>query len=272
MRPPTFWLQLQSRIDSLLKNLADGCSNPHGLGSMSTCCYDTAWVAMISKEIDGNRKWLFPSSFEYLIGSQTIDGGWGEGASDIDVILNTMAGLLALKIHQSTPERNTGNVLQSDLDHHIHLATSFLENKLQTWDVQSTDHVGFEILVPTHLRLLAEKGITFAFPGLETLINLNQTKLKKFSPEILYSKIPTTLTHSLEAFAGQIDFDKVKHRLDFGSMMASPSSTAAYLMHASQWDDSAEGFIRSAVQFGEGKGSGAVPSAFPITIFELTWV
>ncbi|PLN83655.1 Ent-kaurene synthase, partial [Aspergillus taichungensis] len=270
MRPPTFWLQLQSRIDILLKNLADGCSSPHGLGSMSTCCYDTAWVAMISKEIDGKRTWLFPSSFEYLISSQALDGGWGEGASDIDVILNTMAGLLALKHHQSTPEHS--NVLQSDLDDHIHRATSFLEKKLQTWDVESTDHVGFEILVPTHLRLLADQGVTFSFPGLETLINLNQTKLRKFVPEFLYSDIPTTLTHSLEAFAGQIEFDKVKHRLDFGSMMASPSSTAAYLIHASQWNDEAEAFIRSAVELGEGKGSGAVPSAFPITIFELTWV
>ncbi|ODM14970.1 hypothetical protein SI65_09722 [Aspergillus cristatus] len=270
MRPQTLWLQLQSRIDLLLKNLADGCSSPHGLGSMSTCCYDTAWVAMISKETNGKREWLFPSSFEYLIGSQTMDGGWGDGASDIDVILNTMAGLLALKNHQLTPGHS--NVLQSDLDDHIRCATSFLENKLQTWDVESTDHVGFEILVPTHLRLLAEQGVTFTFPGLETLINLNQTKLKKFFPEILYSKIPTTLTHSLEAFVGQINFDKVKHRLDFGSMMASPSSTAAYLIHASQWDDEAEAFIRSAIEFGEGKGSGAVPSAFPITIFELTWV
>lgn len=77
---------------------------------------------MISKETDGKCEWLFPSSLEYLISSQAIDGGWGNGASDIDVILNTMAVLLALKNHQSTPEHS--NVLQNDLDNHIRRTTS----------------------------------------------------------------------------------------------------------------------------------------------------
>lgn len=38
---------------------------------MSTCCYDTAWMIMISKETDEKGEWLCPSSFDYPIGSQT---------------------------------------------------------------------------------------------------------------------------------------------------------------------------------------------------------
>jgi hypothetical protein len=261
----------QASIDVLLRYLASGCSSPSGLGSMSTCVYDTAWVAMISKVIDGRPQWLFSLSFEYLLVSQKADGGWGCETSDpIDAILNTMAALLAVKKHQSTPECN--GMAESNLSDRLRRATSFLQKKLDTWDVEMTEHIGFEILVPAHLRLLADEGIPFAFPGLGALSRLNQQKLKDFSPKMLYSQLPSTLTHSLEAFVGKIDFDKVRHRLVFGSMMASPSSTAAYLIHASQWDDEAEAYIRSVLERGGGRGSGGVPNVFPVTIVELAWV
>jgi hypothetical protein len=55
-------------------------------------------------------------------------------------------------------------------------------------------------------------------------------------------------------------------------MMASPSATAAYLMKCEEWDDSAEAYLRLAVECGEGRGTGAVPSAWPSTNFELLWV
>jgi hypothetical protein len=271
MGAPAYLSSLQASVDVLLGYLASGCSSPNGLGSMSICVYDTAWVAMISKVIDERRQWLFPLAFEYLLISQTADGGWGCKTSDtVDVILNTMAALLALKKHQSKPEYN--GVAESNLDDRLRRATCFLERKLDTWDIETTEHIGFEILIPAHLRLLADEGVSFTFPGLKALNRLNQQKLKNVSPEILYGNSPSTLIHSLEAFVGKIDFDKVKHRLVFGSMMASPSSTAAYLIHASQWNDEAEAYILSALEGGDRRGSGGAPNVFPITIFELTWV
>lgn len=54
--------------------------------------------------------------------------------------------------------------------------------------------------------------------------------------------------------------------------MASPASTAAYLMNATPWDEEAEMYLRKAVKDGPGKGNGAVPSAFPTPIFEISWV
>lgn len=47
----------------------------------------------------------------------------------------------------------------------------------------------------------------------------------------LSGKIQTTITHSLEAFAGNMNFTELADQLVFGAMGSSPSSTAAYLMY-----------------------------------------
>ena len=103
-------------------------------------------------------------------------------------------------------------------------------------------------------------------------MTINKNKLSRFRPEFLYGPRRFTALHSLEAFIGNLDFDKVKHHKVYGSMLGSPSSTAAYLMHASEWDDESEDYIRHVIKFAAGRGSGGVPSAFPSTHFEITWV
>lgn len=91
---------------------------------------------------------------------------------------------------------------------------------------------------------------------------------------VIHEENQTTLLHSFEAMVGILDFDTVKHhRLRNGSMMNSPSLTAAYLMNASTWDDEAENYLRSVMDHsGANKCKGGVPSAFPTPIFELAWV
>ena len=101
---------------------------------------------------------------------------------------------------------------------------------------------------------------------------LNTTKMSKFKPEYLYSKQKLTAIHSLEAFIGQIDFNQVRHHKEFGAFMATHSSTAAYLMHSSPWDDEAETYLHTVLELGAGQNSGGVPSAFLSTYFEVTWV
>lgn len=105
------------------------------------------------------------------------------------------------------------------------------------------------------------------------LLKIKNKKMANFQTEMLYSKknITTALVHSLEAFAGKIDFDKVAHRKVHGSMMGSPASTAAYLIYSSSWDDEAEGYLRNMITAGPGKGNGSVPSAFPSSLFEISW-
>ncbi|KAF7904155.1 hypothetical protein EAF00_001489 [Botryotinia globosa] len=71
--------------------------------------------------------------------------------------------------------------------------------------------------------------------------------MAKFHPEVLYRPTKTTLLHSLEAFIGKIDFDRIVHHKIHGHFMASPSSTAAYLMNCSVWDQETEVYLRSAI-------------------------
>lgn len=261
---------LYRRTQRLVERLVKGCQR-HSLGSATVAIYDTAWVSMIFKRTDGEHRWLFPESFRFLLDNQLPHGGWISYASVGDGILNTMAALLALRRHKQVLDFE-GKEDLDELETRISRAKSYLQDILQAWDVESEIRVGFEILVPALLAMLEAEGISFAFPGRDSLHALYQTKMSNFDPQILYGTTKTTLLHSLEALVGRIDFDRIRHHKTFGGMMGSPASTAAYLLHSSTWDDEAELYIRRVLSEGAGEDNGGVPSVFPIPIFEITWV
>lgn len=261
---------LDHRARRLVERLANGCEM-QDLGSATVAVYDTAWLSMVSKIRDGQSQWLFPECFDFLLRTQLPEGGWERQHGSLDDgILNTLAALLAMKKHSNASNTDNGSDF-ADLELRISKAMGYLEVQLQEWDVESSMLVGFEILVPAILTMLKRENICFTFPGQQLLQDLNTTKLGMFDPQVIYG-IPTTLLHSLEAFIGRIDFDKISHQKTFGSMMASPASTAAYLMHSTTWDDEAERYLRDVIDKAQGKGSGGVPSVFPTPIFETTWV
>ncbi|EED14438.1 polyprenyl-diphosphate synthase, putative [Talaromyces stipitatus ATCC 10500] len=263
-------MDLQNSAAALVQRLGEKVEDGHGFGFMSPAIYDTAWVSMIKKTIHNHKIWLFPECFEYVLSHQLSDGGWAMYASEIDAILNTGASLLSLKQHLNNPYQIT-SYTQEDLSNRIESARNALQKLLDDWDVKSTLHVGFEILVPALLRYLNEEGITFEFSGKELLLEFEKQKLSKFKAQYLYLPIKVSALHSLEAFIGAIEFDKVSHHKVNGSFMASPSSTAAYMIHASKWDDECEEYLRHVISHASGTGSGGVPSAFPSTIFESVW-
>lgn len=272
MNPTSENLYLRARV--LVERLVYGCEN-HNLGSATVSIYDTAWVSMIIRPTVGDDdevQWLFPESFSFILDSQLPDGGWESYYSIDDGILNTMAAMLAIIRRINALGRiDARQALLSNFRSRISKAKTYLEKALQKWDVESSMHVGFEILVPAHLTMLEKESIYLNFPGQKLLMELNAVKLSGINPEMLY-ETPTTFLHSLEAFIGTLDFDRVGHHKRFGSMMASPASTAAYLIHSSTWDEEAELYIRKVIIEGKGKGAGCVPSVFPTTIFEITWV
>ncbi|MCJ1438192.1 hypothetical protein MMC27_007579 [Xylographa pallens] len=263
----TFNLESQAR--ELVEQIARGCKDGN-LGSATVAIYDTAWLSMISKDLNGKLEWLFPECFAYILDHQMADGGWQPCSSVIDAILNSLAALLAIKKHISAfNSQGAGNVM--DLEKSVSNATAFLHKTLQRWDVENSVHVGFEILVPALLSMLEDEDIQLDFPGKKALNKLYRLKLAKFEPSYLYSS-RSTFIHSLEAFIGKVDFDKLRHHQTFGSMMGSPASTAAYLMQRSSWDLEAELYLKGVIAQGAGKGSGGVASVFPTNIFEATWV
>lgn len=267
--------QLINEAKLLLRRALQASDEHYGFGTMSCAAYDTAWVSLVTKTVDGQKRWLFPECFQFLLDTQSTTGGWETGmGAPIDGILNTAGPLLALKRHSRMSMTTIPQHNYEDLAGRIDKATASLQCQLVALDVSTTEHVGFEIIVPAMLDLLKaeDPSLVFNFPARNNLMKIHDAKLSRFRPEYLYGSQPITALHSLEAFIGKIDFDKVQHHKINGSIMGSPSSTAAYLMNASQWDDESEAYLRHVVQHAAGQGTGAVPSAFPSTHFELSWV
>ena len=262
---------LEQLAQDLVQDVAQACERVESLGRVNCADYDTAWLSMIIKSVNGEPVWLFPECFRYLLTSQHPEGGWGTYLSEVDGILSTMAVLWAFKVHARQPEIDNCH-LPGDLDERSEAARQYLRKALNTFDVDNSDMVAFEMLIPVYLDLLEKEGISFDFPGRPALMALHRKKMAKFDPRMIYAKQHTTIVHSLEAFIGKIDFGKVSHHLVNGSMMCSPSSTAAYLIYSPTWDDDAEAFLRRAVNHGNGKGAGAVPDVFPTSVYEIVWV
>ncbi|KAK2036119.1 ent-kaurene synthase [Colletotrichum somersetense] len=255
----------------LLKDALKGFDDFYGAGSMSCAVYDTAWVSLVTKSEPGGKRWLFPDSFRVLLEKQNADGSWDSAPSEIDGILNTAAGLLSLKRHSTAPLQIA--ISEEDLQERLALAATSLKAQLDAWDVSLTQHVGYEIILPSLLKLIREEGLEInQWNGETELMAAQAAKLSRFKPEFLYDKMPSTALHSLESFVGIIDFDKVAHHKVRGAIMSSPSATAAYLMNVSTWDDEAEQYLKDVVARGPGNGWGGVPSAFPSTNFEYSWI
>lgn len=222
---------------------------------------------MIEKPV-GSGQWLFPESFDYVLGQQSNNGDWPSYATVADGILNTAAALLVLRRHLSW------NPTNEELRTRCKKAQRALEALLKQYDVSSCDQVGFEMLITQHINLLAVDGVTVESPCLPQLYAVFREKEKRLSSsqDSIYEK-PSTLLHSLESLIGHVDFDRFRWRLEpNGSMLNSPSSTAAYLMHASEWDNDAENYLRAVLRQGTGQSRGCVPCAWPTTMFEVSWV
>ena len=266
-----------TEASKLLQDTLDSHAKPFGFGSFSCSVYDTAWVSCVSRNLNGSRHAVFPSSVAYVRESQCCDGSWPVSGSISDVILTTLAAMHALTVQKESIQAGLSHneaFADNTLGNQLEKAAVFLRHTLQKWSVPETDSVGFEILIPAHLDLLSESGHSFDFRDKSYLYELRNQRLIHFLPSMLYGDQKTTLLHSLEAMVAYpgFDFDRIAHHKTGGSMMASPSSTAAYLMCCSAWDSEAEEYLRTVLVYGSGKGNGAVPSAFPTGTFELIWV
>ena len=260
-----------------IRRLLHNANSQYGLGSMTVSIYDTAWIACVSKEVAGRHQWLFPSSYETLLRTQTHEGGWvskdvgGERAD----ILSTLAALYSLMQHAQYPmQLEDAYLSRVQLDQRIQNANTCVLQWLQSWTAIGLTPVGFEILMPALLEMLERKGLSFEFPQRETLYALRDQKLTKINFHHIYTGSFSTLLHSLEAFYEDMDFNfnLVSDQLSNGSLMSSPSSTAAYLMRKSSWDEEAEAYLRLVISNGAGRGCGAAPSAYPSANFEVIWV
>jgi hypothetical protein len=213
---------------------------------MATGIYGAAWVALFKgiRQLDLSGGSLMLPLHHSIATRKTAPGG--DGDSEVDTILNIVAALLALtRLSQDaeTPTASWGG--HTEL--RISRGNAALARQLLSWHVEASIQVDSEILVLTLLALLEAEGIISELPGRNGLMDLYDTKIKTFHPNDTLWIPQHTLLHFLEAFVGKIDFDKVSHHLIDGHMMASPSSTAADLMSASQWDAQAESYLETVL-------------------------
>ena len=257
-----------ARAGTLIAQLVNDHDPKYGVGSLSCSVYDTAWVAMVIKNANGQKRWLFPSSFEYLINQQQHDGGW-RTFSDADGILNTLAALLAYCQHLRYPLQLTPS---EDLGLRRDRAIYFLETQFAKCDVESIVTPTSQPFFSRLLQMLEQEDIHFSFPGKDSLVHERGRKMPNRSLAVLYGTARTSGSHHLESQIGEIDFDRVGQHKICGSVMASPAATAAYLMNCTSWDDEAEAYLHHIVSIGDSKSVGGVPSKFPTTVFEVTQV
>ena len=245
---------------------------------MTTNPYDTAWVACVRKTVNDQPQYLFPSAVRTVLQSQQQDGGWSpkprQVTHNVDEILCTLAAIHALCVFESEPGQVEELSNSSKIRISLHRGLEHVSRLLKQLHLGHCQRVGFEILLPGLLDALVAFGHELCFPTKASLYAMRQKKLAKLAPDTLYSSTPSTLVHSMEAFfaSDEFQFDKMSHHKVGGSMMGSPSATAAYLMKASSWDEDAEAYLRLAFERGAGHGRGGFPSAFPSTYFETIWV
>ncbi|KAF1829997.1 Ent-kaurene synthase [Decorospora gaudefroyi] len=254
----------------LVAFLKSAVNNTQAVGEQTTVIYDTAWVSMVRKPGPSQDELLFPECFQFILDHQLPHGGWASYDAPIDGIMNTLGALLALKKNVNVSNLHLG---REELLCRTSRAVQHLQHELEAWDVSTADHVGFEIVIPSILKLLAEEGIEFEFPGYTQLMTLNRAKLSKIPYSVWSKPMQTTLTHSLESFIGQVSFDELEHLLVYGSMGSSPAATSAYLIYSSKWNSDAETYLRQLVANRTRDGIFiGIPTMFPSTGFETLWV
>ncbi|KAJ8421794.1 hypothetical protein Cgig2_012317 [Carnegiea gigantea] len=236
-------------IRAMLKSMSDG--------EITISPYDTAWVALV-RNVEANEEDApqFPSSLQWIIDNQLLDGSWGDKKMFLahDRIINTLACVIALKSWGICPDKREKGI-------------AFLKENISKLENEDAEHmpIGFEVAFPALIEIARAHGIEVVedSPTLQEIYAKRSIKLTRIPKEIMHT-MPTTLLHSLEGMAlAGLDWEKLlKLQSQDGSFLFSPASTAYALMQTK--DLNCLAYLRKVVQ----SFNGGVPNVYPVDLFE----
>ncbi|KAD7116970.1 hypothetical protein E3N88_04238 [Mikania micrantha] len=220
---------------------------------LSVSSYDTAWVAMVPSPNTPNSP-CFPECLNWLMDNQHNDGSWGLVNQNPpfplikDTLSTTLASIVALK---------KWNVGESQIEK----ALCFIESNLASAsDKNEPSPVGFDIIFPHMLEYA--KDLNIKIPLEEKYFSL-MLRDRKLELRRFHSKGKASyLAYISEGLGSFYDWNMVmKHQMKNGSILNSPSASAAALIH--HQSVGCLDYLTSILK----KFGNAVPTVYPLDIY-----
>ncbi|KAL7595298.1 hypothetical protein Lser_V15G30105 [Lactuca serriola] len=186
---------------------------------LSVSSYDTAWVAMVPSPNSPDSP-CFPDCLNWLMENQLNDGSWGGGllhhhsSLPKDTLASTLACVVALK------RWNAG-------EHQINKGLCFIDSNFASATDKNDQHspFGFDIIFPRMFEYAKDLNIHFSLHQKD----LMSVMLYKRDLEITREAY---LAYISEGLGNYYDLKMVKkYQMKNGSVLNSPSATAALLIH-----------------------------------------
>lgn len=224
--------------------------------SIANTPYDTAWVAGLPDRSE-RRDPRFPSALNWISSNQYPDGSWGSAVPYLhDRMLCTLAALIPL----ARFGRRDSDRIQ------IRRGERYLWQNAHLLSRDACELVGFELLLPTLVRLAREAGVNVP-PKMDAFRLERERKLAMLPTHLIYSR-DTTIAHSLEFLGAEVNpLQLLSVRASNGSIGNSPAATAFLLHHIE--DPAAVAYLEQCLATGNGDGVSVLD---PCETFDALWV
>lgn len=249
-------------IDILLTDLRSLITNLGKYGGLiSPSVYNTAQVLRLCPPQQG----VWPA-VNWLLEQQQADGGWGDSAVPLARDVPTLASVLTL--HTYGNRKATRDAAQEGL--------SFLRRQMGQWRQPLPEDlpVGAELLLPWLLDEATVLGLELPQEPYARLVALGKHRIGLIAR--MQPNASTTAVHSWEAWGTNPEPALIDGADGVGH---SPAATAAWLKAAAGRTDLADLRVaaqrylaQAATATGEGSIPGVVPTVWPITRFEQSFV
>lgn len=221
---------------------------------LSVSSYDTAWVAMVPSPYSSQAPY-FPECVNWLLENQSHDGSWGlphpHPMLVKDALSSTLASVLALK---------RWGVGEEQRDKGLWFIAS---NFASVSDEKQHSPIGFDIIFPGMIEYAKELDLNLPLGqrDVDAMLQKRDLELKGGLGSNTKSR-DAYLAYISEGMGRLQDWELVmKYQMKNGSLLNSPSATAAALSHLQ--NAGCLNYLRSLLE----KFGNAVPTVYPLDLY-----